>query len=68
MDTIQRKAHDGEQNVATVLLIVITIGVGVALFMLAKNSLLPIVQQAGKDLNSYGTESHSWTVSTYTVS
>lgn len=66
MNAPARMAHDGEQNVATVMLIVITIGIGCALFALAKNNLLPIIQQAGNDLNKFGSDSHTWGTTAYT--
>lgn len=57
-----RKARDGEQMTSTIILMVVVIAVGFALWVFAQQVLLPVIKTAAGNLQQYTADSQSWTI------
>ena len=62
-EELERAPHDGEQMTSTIILMVVVIAIGAALWTFAKNVLYPVVLQAADNLKTYTADSKVWVIS-----
>ena len=60
-DGLRRKS-DGEQMTSTIILMVVVIAVGFALWVFAQNVLLPVISTAAHNLQQYTADSQTWSI------
>jgi hypothetical protein len=62
LEELERRPHDGEQMTSTIILMVVVIAVGAALWTFAKNVLYPVIQEAASNLKNYTSDSSTWII------
>lgn len=62
LEELERRPHDGEQMTSTIILMVVVIALGAALWTFAKNVLYPVIQEAAGNLQNYTTDSSTWVI------